>query len=110
LGQDGRLQRALVNLLSNAIKYGKTADVSVYRNTDNIIVEIADRGPGIPDTEKNMVFEPFYRREDSRNRGLEGAGLGLAISQRLIQQASGSIELLDRDGGGLIVRVRLRPV
>ncbi len=109
-GTESRLQRAFVNLITNAVKYGGRADVTLQSDDAGVIVEIADRGPGIPDSEKALVFEPFYRRDDSRNRGVEGAGLGLAISQRLIRQAGGEVILKDRPEGGLIVCVRLQAV
>ena len=71
------------------------------------VITVSDRGPGIPDADKRRVFEPFYRRDTSRNRAKEGAGLGLAIAETLILRQGGQISLLDRPGGGLIVRVSL---
>lgn len=104
-GRDSRIQRVLVNLITNAVKYGGEAELTLTETSTQAILEIADRGPGIPDAEKDLVFEPFYRRDASRRRGTEGAGLGMAIAARLISRAGGSVSLSDRPGGGLIVRV-----
>jgi signal transduction histidine kinase len=103
----GRLERAMVNIIFNAIKYGSRAELSLTREPGCAVVCIADRGPGIPDEDKAKVFEPFFRRDTSRNRSHEGAGLGLTIAQTLIQRQGGQVTLLDRPGGGLIVKVVL---
>jgi signal transduction histidine kinase len=103
----GRLERALVNIVSNAIKYAGKAEIGVSQSPGEAVIKVADRGPGIPDADKRRVFEPFYRRDTSRNRAKEGAGLGLAIAETLILRQGGQISLLDRPGGGLIVRVSL---
>lgn len=103
----GRLERAIVNIVANAIKYAGKAELSLSQAPGEAVICIADRGPGIPDEDKRRVFEPFFRRDTSRNRANEGAGLGLAIAETLIQRQGGQISLLDRPGGGLIVRVSL---
>ena len=106
-GHAGRLQRALINLISNAVKYGARADVRLSASGGMGRIEIADSGPGIPEAERQRVFEPFFRRDTSRNRNIEGAGLGLAIAYNIIRNHGGDITLLDRPGGGLIVRVEM---
>lgn len=102
-----RLRRALVNLITNAIKYGEEADIHLNCGTEKVEIIIADPGPGIPLSERDKVFEPFYRQESSRNRSKEGAGLGLAIAHTIIVGHGGQITLEDREGGGLLVRVTL---
>lgn len=106
-GHTGRLQRALVNLISNAVKYGSEADVTLSRSGDHVFVAIADRGPGIPVEDRKRVFDPFYRRDASRNRNVEGAGLGLAIAHNVIRSHGGTITLTDRPGGGLVATIDL---
>lgn len=106
-GHAGRLQRALVNLISNAVKYGKEADIHLSATKGIAQIEIADRGPGIPPEDRQRVFDPFYRRDESRNRNVEGAGLGLAIAHNIVRNHGGTISLLDRAGGGLRVIVGL---
>lgn len=101
------LRRALMNLIENALKYGNRADVRVDADADHIFVEVADRGPGIPETERENVFKPFYRLETSRNRATGGSGLGLSIVRTVVVSHGGSLELTDRDGGGLAVHVKL---
>ena len=106
-GHAGRLQRALVNLISNAVKYGTQADIQLSASGNDVRIVIADRGPGIPETHRQRVFEPFFRLDASRNRNIEGAGLGLAIAQNIIRNHGGRIILSDRPGGGLRVEVAL---
>lgn len=106
-GHAGRLQRALVNLIANAVKYGSEADVTLSQAGDTVRIGIGDRGPGIPQEDRKRVFDPFYRRDASRNRNVEGAGLGLAIANNVIRSHGGSIQLTDRPGGGLNVIVEL---
>ncbi|MFC6197914.1 ATP-binding protein [Ponticaulis profundi] len=107
-GRADRLQRALVNLITNAEKYGEAVELTLRTPDRAVILEIADHGPGIPDAEKKLVLEPFYRRDASRNRHTEGAGLGLAIAHTIIERAGGTLALADRPGGGLIARVTLK--
>ncbi len=96
--------RALTNLVSNAAKYGKHAWVTLQRVGDRgFIVEIQDDGPGIPDSEKTKVFEPFYRTDAARESERQGMGLGLSIARSVILAHGGVIELRDREPHGLNV-------
>jgi two-component system osmolarity sensor histidine kinase EnvZ len=70
------------------------------------VLEVSDRGPGIPASEAERLKQPFTRLEPARSdRG--GAGLGLAIVERVVRAHRGSFELLAREGGGLVARIRL---
>ena len=105
--QPGALKRAIANLLDNAVKYGKSAKAKIGENAKAIEITIDDEGPGIPDAELPLVFQPFYRVEDSRNRDTGGTGLGLAIAQSVVQAHGGELTLANRPGGGLHASINL---
>jgi signal transduction histidine kinase len=106
-GDPMALRRLFANLLDNAVKFGGQARARVFRHEANAIVEIDDDGPGIPPQDGERVFEPFYRREPSRNRKTGGAGLGLAIVRSIARGHGGDVALVNRQGGGLTARVQL---
>jgi signal transduction histidine kinase len=101
------LRRSLCNLIDNALKFSGSAEVVVGQAAGNIIIQVLDRGPGIPPAELYAVLQPFYRVESSRNRMTGGTGLGLAIAQQLVASLDGSLALANRDGGGLAVTITL---
>ena len=103
------LRRAIANLLDNALRYAgedKPLDVSVYRQAEDVCIEVADRGPGIPDSEVERMRHPFTRLEKARSN-TKGAGLGLAIVERVMRSHGGRLDLLAREGGGLRAVLRL---
>ena len=107
---DGRpvaLRRAFGNLIENAVRYGGEALVTLAQKDGNCRVLVEDRGPGIPSSMRERVFAPFFRLESSRNRETGGMGLGLAVVRSVVRGHGGDIALLDREGGGLSVRVTL---
>ncbi len=107
-GQPEAVKRALRNLIENAATYGEQATVTLTTTDSEAVVTIVDQGPGISEAERERVFEPFYRLEDSRNRETGGAGLGLAIARTLIRGMGGDIRLgTGPDGHGLRVSVTL---
>ena len=105
------LERALVNLIDNAFRYGgPPIDVAVRRDANRALVEVADRGPGIPPSEVERLKRPFTRLDNARGSaagGKLGSGLGLAIVDRVVSQHGGSFELLLREGGGTLARIAL---
>jgi signal transduction histidine kinase len=101
------LRRAISNLVENAIKYGKNAVVTLACTAGRAIITVEDEGPGIPRSERERVFEPFYRLEPSRNLDTGGVGLGLSVTRSIILEQGGEISLCDRKGGGLLVRLEL---
>lgn len=101
------LRRALTNLIDNALKYGGIADVMVQATSEEVIVDVLDEGPGIPEEEFANVLRPFYRLEQSRNRGTGGTGLGLAIVKSVIDAHGGTLELSNRARVGLRARIVL---
>ncbi len=101
------LRRALRNLLTNAATHGSGGTVRLEADSEVRLV-IEDSGPGIPDDQIRLVFEPFFRAEPGRAHPIRGAGLGLAIAREIIERFGGSIELSNRPEGGLRQVVRLR--
>lgn len=101
------LKRLFTNLVDNALKYGKRAGGRMWVENGKAIIEIEDEGPGIPEAELQKVFEPFYRRESSRNRETGGTGLGLAVVRSIALAHGGDVVLQNRAKGGLIARVTL---
>jgi two-component system osmolarity sensor histidine kinase EnvZ len=105
------MRRAIANLVDNALRYaGGEVDVIARREThssgDEAIVEVMDRGPGIPESERERMKQPFARLEQARS-GAGGSGLGLAIVDRIAHAHNGRFELSAREGGGLVARIRL---
>ena len=106
-GRHLALKRALWNLAENAVKYGGRARLSLDERNDRAVITIEDDGPGIPDSEKEAIFRPFYRIDDSRNREMGGVGLGLTVASSIIQSHGGELTLENRAGGGLNTTVAL---
>lgn len=101
------LRRAFANLVDNALKYGARADVSLSTVNGELLIAIADAGPGLPEAELERVFEPFYRMEISRSRDTGGVGLGLAIVRQIARSHGGEVMLENRAAGGLRAVLRL---
>ncbi len=101
------IRRALRNILDNAIKYGSEAEVRVSGADDGVMVEIADRGPGIPAHQREEAFDPFHRLDPARSHETSGSGLGLTVARSVIRRHGGTITMTDRTGGGLVVTVDL---
>lgn len=107
LGDVSLLKRCLNNLIDNAIRYGQRAKVIVVDQAEYLTLIIQDDGSGIPENEREKVFEPFYRLEESRSRDTGGTGLGLSIARSIVEYHNGSIVLENRPLGGLEVIVKL---
>jgi len=101
------LKRALGNLLDNAIKYGGgEITVQLRQEAKAILLSVADRGPGIPDAQREAVKRPFIRLEAARSNA-SGAGLGLAIVERAARLHGGEFRLENRKEGGLVATLVL---
>jgi len=103
-------------VIRNAVRYspaGTLVSIAARRVTraapgDSIEVAVEDRGPGVPEKDLGLIFEPFYRVEAAReHRSAGGEGLGLAIAARAVALHGGSIQARNRDGGGLGVTMVL---
>jgi signal transduction histidine kinase len=101
------IKRALSNLVENAVKYGRRARVNLAERGDEIVITIADDGPGIPEEEMERVFDPFYRLEASRSRETGGTGLGLTVARTAIRAHGGDIRLHNVQPSGLCATVTL---
>jgi len=99
--------RCAQNLLDNAVKHGVGApvEVSFHKSAATWVLEIADRGPGIPDSQLDLVFQPFRRLDNARTQ--PGSGLGLSIVHEICRVQGWFVSLLPRPGGGLIARLSL---
>ena len=110
-GDADRLCQVLINLIVNAIKYNDADTPSVEVRSeladDNLVIEVTDNGPGIDPEDSEAIFEMFTRGERGRTDSTPGAGLGLAISRKIIARMNGTLELAPRKGQGASFRVTL---
>lgn len=98
------LEQVVINLVENAVKYapaGSVIDLSASASNQDVIVEVADRGPGIPVGEESRIFDKFYRAKPAREGGV---GLGLTICRGIMEAHGGRIWAENRSGGGTLVR------
>ncbi|MDB5814949.1 MAG: two-component sensor histidine kinase [Rhodocyclales bacterium] len=103
------MRRAVTNLIDNAWRYageGKPIDLHLTTRGQDVCIEVADRGPGIPPDQVERLKRPFTRLEEARSN-VHGSGLGLAIVERIVRLHNGRLDLLPRPGGGLLVRISL---
>ena len=102
-------QRIVSNLLENAVRYGngKPVTVAFHCNQELLVVDIRDQGPGIPQDQREAVFQPFFRLEKSRNSKTGGSGLGLAIVRQLASSNGWKVTLLESRGGGTCARLEI---
>ena len=105
---DARLLHRLVrNLLENATRYGGDRVDAELRTVDGgMELDVRDRGPGVPESERERVFEPFYRAAGA-SEASGGVGLGLSLVRQIARQHGGEVRCLPREGGGSIFRVAL---
>ncbi len=109
-GEELQLRQLFSNLLGNAIVHtppGTPVEVGVDGGGESVTVRVSDHGPGVPEDEREQLFERFWRREGGRERGRGGAGLGLAIVHGVVSAHRGSIEVRDVPGGGAAFVVTL---
>jgi two-component system, OmpR family, osmolarity sensor histidine kinase EnvZ len=99
------MSRLIVNLIDNALRYGAPpVDVTTHLERGAVVIEIADRGGGIPPDQVARLKRPFTRGDPARS-GAPGAGLGLAIVERIARLHNARFDLLAREGGGTLARI-----
>jgi signal transduction histidine kinase len=106
-GDRDLLVLVLHNLLDNAIKFTRTGDtieMRAYEDGRQVVIEVADTGPGIPDDDLDYIWEELYRGENAR--GVQGSGLGLALVRAVVSRHEGNIELRSRPGEGSVFMLR----
>jgi two-component system, OmpR family, sensor kinase len=109
-GNRDLVRSAIENVLRNAVRYSPQdapVDVSVTRSDAGVAILIRDRGPGVPDSDLERIFEPFYRVAESRDRDSGGEGIGLAITAQVLKAHGGSAKAANSQGGGFEVRLNL---
>ncbi|SFU86154.1 sensor histidine kinase [Pseudoduganella namucuonensis] len=118
LGNATDLKRVLNNLIENARRYGRTAETD-YTEIDikctvkgmhsfkRVVVEVQDHGPGVPEGEIAQLLKPFTRLDAARGQA-NGAGLGLAIVDRVLQRHGAELQVRNRDGGGLLFQITMK--
>ncbi|MFF4658057.1 sensor histidine kinase [Streptomyces sp. NPDC001381] len=109
LAGPGHLDQVLDNVLSNALEVspdGGTITVRMEAGAGEVVLSVADEGPGMSDAEKSRAFDRFWRGQGLTGRS--GSGLGLAVVKQLVTDDGGTVALADAAGGGLCVRITLR--
>ena len=101
------IQRCLNNLIENSIKFSNLIEINFQKLKSNILIIVEDNGPGIPISERENVFKPFYKIDKSRSENSSSVGLGLSISSDIIRSHGGKIDLSDSKMGGLKVIISL---
>lgn len=110
LGERDRLLRICSNLVDNAAKYTpdlQPIELSVATVDGSALLRVRDHGPGIPTSDRERVFERFYRGDPARSRTTGGSGLGLPIVRSLVRELGGEVTIADGNGGGAELIVRL---
>jgi two-component system phosphate regulon sensor histidine kinase PhoR len=96
-------RQMFVNLLDNAVKYsppGGNVDVRLFTGEGRVNVAVEDRGPGIPESEKDRIWEPYYRTSTMTDQAIGGTGLGLAVVNELARLQAAHVSTSAREGGG----------
>ena len=109
-GDPVALELVFRNLIGNAVRHGaggKWIGVSAARSTEGVEIRVCDRGPGIPERERERIFEPFYRGDESRAQRIQGTGLGLSLVRSTVERQKGTVEVHNSPGGGAQFTVRL---
>ena len=96
-----RMRQVLANLIANAAEAGPPVRAVARSDKDRLVIEVSDKGPGVPEAERERIFEPFFTKKT------QGTGLGLAIARRLVEQHGGSISVGANPGGGAVFRIEI---
>ncbi|WP_300024460.1 ATP-binding protein [Oscillibacter sp.] len=110
VGDRSRLEQVMMNIIGNAIKYtpdGGHIRVTADSTEEQVFMDVCDDGIGIPEEDRERIFERFYRVDKARSRESGGTGLGLSIAREIVQRHHGSIALAPHEGPGTTVRLTL---
>ena len=110
VGDRSRLEQVMMNIISNAIKYtpnGGHITITAGSSESEVWMEVCDDGIGIPEKDRERIFDRFYRVDKARSRESGGTGLGLSIAREIVQRHHGTIELAPHQGPGTTVRLTL---
>ncbi len=105
-----RLRTIIDNLLSNAVKYtppGGRIELVLARQDQNLVLDVADSGPGISSKERRRIYEPFFQGAAPSSGHVQGTGLGLSIVREYVQNVNGRVEIEENPGGGALFRVSI---
>ncbi|MFE9093020.1 sensor histidine kinase [Streptomyces sp. NPDC007264] len=107
-GSEGQLARVLANLVDNAQRHARTRiDVTLAKESTTAVLRVADDGDGVPETQRERIFERFVRLDDARSRDDGGAGLGLAIARDVAERHGGALTVCTSALGGALFELRL---
>ena len=106
-GRKNLIKRCLNNLIENSIKYGDKINIDLQKNKANLIIRVEDDGPGIPESEYDNVFKPFYKIDKGRADSKSSVGLGLSIASDIVRSHGGNIKLNKSNLNGLEVKIFL---
>ncbi|MFS2003605.1 ATP-binding protein [Duganella sp. CT11-25] len=120
MGNATDLKRVINNLIENARRYGRTPDgdateidikcsVKGMHTAKRVVIEVQDHGSGVPDDQIEQLLKPFTRLDTARGQA-NGAGLGLAIVERVLQRHGAELTVRNRDGGGLLIQIVMKAV
>jgi signal transduction histidine kinase len=111
VGDPGRIGQVLDNLVSNAIKFTPEGGVVTVRarrsGPDAVAIEVADTGPGVPEADRERLFDRFYRTIDASDRAIEGTGLGLTIVKTIVDGHGGKVSVGGGEGDGATFAIEL---
>src|SRR5206468_2601134 len=112
LAEENKLRQVITNLIGNALRYtpaGSPIEIAVRidHRAERAVIEVRDHGEGIPPQIREKIFQRFWRADTSRARETGGSGLGLAIVSSIVAAHSGTVEVVDTEGGGATFRVSL---
>ena len=106
-GRKNLIKRCLNNLLENSIKYAGKINIELQKKKANLIIKVEDDGPGIPESEYDNVFKPFYKIDKGRADSKSSVGLGLSITSDIVRSHGGNIKLNKSNLNGLEVKIFL---
>ena len=107
MGRPNALKRAVTNLIDNAVRYSYEVTLAARKNPEALEITVEDNGPGIPESQRESVFKPFFRMDQSRNAETGGVGLGLTIARDVVRNHGGYLVLSESPRGGVSALIRL---